>query len=95
MWKPLVGEPKENEIAVWSVSVGNLPLIKTKRVRMAIKIISEQDGFIGLCPCYPHGTLCLFDTENNAKGARNIMRYEGIECGDNICKVYIDKDSVK
>lgn len=40
---------------------------------------------------YPRGTLLLFDTENNAKGARNVLRFNGVKCGDNICKAYVDK----
>ena len=56
-----------------------------------LKIIQEQEGFIAFLPIYPRGTLCLFKTENDAKGARNMMRFHGIQCGDNICEVYVDK----
>lgn len=90
-------EPTENDVTVWSVSVGNLPfpLFASKSVRLAVKLIKEQEGFLFFYPCYPHGTLCLFRTENDAKGARNVMRFKGIQCGDNICKLFVDKKYVK
>lgn len=80
---------------MWTVAIGNIPLIKRKEVKEAIRYIREQEGFEGFYPCYPRGTLCLFDSENNAKGARNMMRYMGIKCGDNICKVEVDGEGRK
>ena len=86
---------KENEVELWTVTVGNLPILpkflQPKGVREAVALIKEQEGFVAIYPQYPWGTLLLFDTENNAKGARNILRFRGIQCGDNICKVYADK----
>lgn len=93
-----VGEKKENEVSVWSVATGNLPRIPffiPKKTKEAIQFISELDGFVAFYPCYPHGTLCLFKTENDAKGARNMMRFKNIEVGDNICEVYVKKEYVK
>ena len=94
-WQPpKYGEPTEDQVKVWTVAVGNLPLppFIPRKVRKAIKFIKEQDGFIGFYPMYPNGTLCLFKTENDAKGARNIMRFKGIQVGDNICEVWINKE---
>ena len=91
------GEKKEDEVSVWSVAVGNLPLIPLfapKKVKQAVKFISEQEGFIAFYPCFPHGTLCLFKTKNDAKGARNMMRFKGIVVGDNICEVFVKKEYV-
>ena len=83
------------EIEAWTVAVGNLPLLPKalmpKGVTKAIKLIKEQEGLIAVHPAYPRGTLLLFDTENHAKGARNVLRFHGVKCGDNICKVFIDK----
>lgn len=77
---------------VWTVAVGNLPMLPFlhKGVKQAIKLIKEQEGFIAVHPVYPRGTLLLFDTENNAKGARNVLRFNGVKCGDNICKAIVD-----
>ena len=95
-WKPpQYGEPTEDQVKVWTVAVGNLPVFFVpRRVKKAIKFIQEQDGFIAFYPMYPNGTLCLFKTENDAKGARNMMRFTGIEVGDNICEVWINKECV-
>ena len=90
-----MSEKKENEIEVYTVAVGNLPLLPKflmpKNVTKAIELIRDQEGLIGVTPMYPRGTLLLFDTENNAKGARNVLRFNGVKCGDNICKAFVDK----
>ena len=86
---------QKNEIEAWTVAVGNMPLLPKalmpKGVTKAIKLIEEQEGLLGVTPMYPRGTLLLFDTENNAKGARNVLRFNGVKCGDNICKVFVGK----
>lgn len=85
-------KPKENEIEAWTVAVGRIPLIPWKKgMREAIKLIKEQKGFMAVHPVIGKGTLLLFDSENNAKGARNVLRYHGVQCGNEICKVYVDK----
>ena len=90
---------EKKEVEVYTVAVGNLPALPKfmmpKKVTKAIELIKEQEGFIGACPCYPHGTLLLFDTENNAKGARNVLRFNGVQCGTNICKAYVDEKYVQ
>lgn len=90
-----MSEKKENEIEVYTVAVGNLPMLPKflmpKGVKEAVKLIKEQEGLIGVTPMYPRGTLLLFDTENHAKGARNVLRFRGVQVGTNICKAYVDK----
>lgn len=84
---------KDNEVAVWSVAVGNIPRnpFQMKKALKILDYIKSLDNFIGIHPAPPHGILCLFKTENDAKGARNLMQLKGIKCGVNICEVYIDK----
>lgn len=84
---------KDNEVAVWSVAVGNIPNnpFKMRNTKKALEYIQGLDNFVGFHPAPPHGILCLFKTENDAKGARNLMQLKGIKCGVNICEVYIDK----
>ena len=85
-------EKTENEVSVWSVAVGKIPrFLKPKGCVEALRFIVKQEGFIGFSPVKGYGTICLFKSENEAKIARNKMLSEGIECGDNICEVYIDK----
>ena len=101
MGKIEIGEPRENDIEVWTVAVGCIPTIyiycpflMPKGVKEAVKYISKLDGFCGLFDMKPHGTLCMFESENKAKIARNMVQAEGIEVGDNICSVYVDKEDM-
>lgn len=90
-----VGGQRMKEVEVYSVAVGNIPvlpkMLMPKAVKDAIKLISKQEGLIGVTPMFPRGTLLLFDTENHAKGARNELRFNGMKCGKNICKLHIDE----
>ena len=93
---------RPNEADAWTVAIGNLPSIfqalnpKIKRqVDEALAIIKAQDGFIGVFPQPPDGTLCLFRSKNEAIRAKNIMSINGIQTGNNICHVYIDKKYLK
>ena len=69
----------------WSVAVGNINPLQ-KKSRDAVKYIKTLKGLVGVQPNYPHGTLIFFDTENNAKIARNLMNAKGIQTGTNICE---------
>lgn len=85
-----------DEVRVWTVAVGNLPTPLTpRRARKdairALRFIMGLEGFIGFHPVPPEGTLCLFRTENNAKGARNLMRAAEIQVGRNIGEVFIER----
>lgn len=77
------------EKKAYTVAIGNIPLFPRKETRQAVEYIKTLKGFIGVHPVYPRGTLCLFETKNDAIGARNLMRAKGIHCGDNICEVFI------
>ena len=68
-----------------------LPLLPWM-ARKVLRLIGEQDGLVGVIPYYPKGTVVCFDTENNAKGARNILRLNGMNVGTNICEVIVDGD---
>lgn len=97
-WEPpQFGEKQENEVECYTVAIPNLPVFATKKVKDFVKWISELEGFVGLRPEYPRGTLLIFRTENDAKRARNqIKAYPGYKCGvgNNICKVYVPKEYV-
>ena len=95
-----VREPTENERLVWAIPIGNIPtnflqwLLVKKGTRLAMELFVEQEGFIGFYPNKPYGTLCIFDTENNAKSARNVFKYFGGKAG-NIITVYISRGEMK
>jgi len=63
-----------------------------KNNKKFIEIIKGLDGFIGVHPAYPHGTLLLFDSENNAKRGRNILKAKGVKCGTNITECFIPNE---
>ena len=69
---------------LWSVATGNVnPFMK--RSREVVKYISGLEGFKAVHP-NSKGTLWLFDSENHAKAARNLLRMKGVQCGNNICR---------
>lgn len=79
---------------VYTVAVGNFDPFN-RRSRQAVKFIKGLEGLVGVHPHYPDGTLILFDSENNAKIARNLMTAKGILTGCNICEVEIDDKYAK
>lgn len=78
----------------YTVAVGNIDPAN-KNSRKAVKYIATLPGLVGVHPHYPDGTLILFDTENAAKVARNLMNAKGIQTGRNICAVEIDDQYAK
>lgn len=96
IWEPAAFDPDIENKPGWkkayTVAIPNLPLFPNKKVIKFIKKIQTMDGFIGVRPEYPYGTLMVFDTENNAKIARNRIKvYPGYEgtVGKNIGVIYI------
>ena len=92
--------PMEGEVKLWTVATGSLPGIFAprsvkKRCKAALKLIDAQEGFCGYHPVEGRGTLCLFETENQAKAARNVMRQAGIPVGDRICTVFVPQRDVE
>ena len=83
-------ELKENEVRLWTVATGYVDPFK-KASRDEVDFIKKLHGFIGVHPVPGRGTLWLFDTENNAKIARNKMEGKGIVCGRSICDCGVDK----
>lgn len=94
-WTPPQIRPKQDdEVTCYAFAMPNLPLKPNKEILYFLDYVQKLDGFQGIYPCYPNGTLLIFDTENNAKGGRNLLRtYPGInfEFGKNIGEVFINK----
>jgi hypothetical protein len=82
------------KVKCYTFAIPNLPMFLKKEHKKLINDISKYEGFIGVHPCYPKGTLLVFKTKNNAKIARN--RLKGIinAVGNNICEIYIDEEYV-
>ena len=74
----------------YTVAIANLPFIPNKKIKEFMDYISKLDGFIGVHPHYPNGTLLIFKSENHAKRARNLIEKYGVKTGRNICEVNFD-----
>lgn len=74
----------------FTFAIGNFSIPFTKDQKKIIEVIKKMDGFVGLHPVYPYGTLLLFETENNAKVGRNILRSMNVQTGINIAEVEYD-----
>lgn len=83
------------EVKAYTVAIGNFSIPFTRDQKKIIKILMKLDGFYGLHPAYPHGTLLLFDSENNAKRARNELDMYGVQTGRNICECFIPEEYAK
>lgn len=77
---------------VFSVATGVVsPFLKKSRA--AVDYITKLEGFVAVHPT-PDGqyTLWLFDSVQNAIGAKNLMDHKGIQVGNNICEFEVAKD---
>ena len=84
-----------SEVKAYTVAIGNFSIPFTRDQKKLIKIIEKFDGFYGLHPAYPYGTLLIFKTENDAKRARNELDSLGVQTGNNICEVFIPSEYAK
>ena len=93
-----------NEVEAFTVAVPNLAgtlpgTMKPRMLRDSKKLLSyasKLDGFLGIHPAPPHGTLLIFKTENEAKRARNLLANDlKVQTGTNITKIYIPEQYAK
>ena len=87
---------REDETIVFTVGCGRiLPLkIDRKKTRKAmeeaIEYIKKLNGFVGVHPVDLWHNLLLFDSENNAKGGRNLLRAQGVQCANYIVPILVE-----
>ena len=83
----------EDEVIVFALGAGRtLPVLgKTKAMIQAIDIIKKTEGFLGINSIDLWHTLLLYDTLNNAKGARNDLEAKGVQALGQIVPVLIPK----
>lgn len=87
----------ENEIIAFALGVGRLipKLGKRKQMKAAMDWIKQSEGFLGIHPIDVWHNLLIYDTLNNAKGARNILRaYGSDDAVGNIAPILIPKEFV-
>lgn len=76
----------------YTVAIANLPLIPNRKITRFVKWVCELNGFIGIHPHHPNGTLLIFETKNHAKRAKNLIEDYGVHTGKNICEVEFEND---
>ena len=94
------GKPQADEESCWTVAIVNLPMPWSRRkvkkeAEAVLKYIKELDGFLGVTPIIPNGTLLIFRTENDAKRAKNRLDSMGVITGSHICEVFVKKEYLK
>ena len=78
---------RPDESIVFALGVGRmcpLPFDKKavkKGIAEGLKYIKSLDGFIGVHPLDLHRNLLFFDTLNNAKGGRNLLKSKDVAVG--------------
>ena len=86
---------KPNETIVFTFACGRImPLItdrkKTRKgMEEALEYIKKLEGFIGVQPIDLWHTLLIFDTENNAKRGRNLLRAKDVQCANCIVPILV------
>ena len=78
---------------VWSVATGRISLFQKASID-AVQFMSKQKGFVAIQMPPGGGTLFLYNSLNNAKGARNLAEAKGIQCGLNICRFRHEGDTI-
>ena len=87
---------REDETIVFSVGCGRVIPLKTDRKKIrkgmeeAIKYIKKLNGFVGVHPVDLWHNLLLFDSENNAKGGRNLLMAQGVQCSTYIVPLLVE-----
>ena len=61
-----------------------------KGLKEALKFIKKLDGFKGVHPVGIEKNLLIFDTLNNAKGGRNLLKQKDVSVG-NIAPILVQK----
>lgn len=81
-------------MTVYSVATGRIDPLMESSVK-AIQFVKKRKGFVGVHATEDGNfTLWLFDSLENAQGAKAQMKYKGILVGQNICEFEVEDDSI-
>lgn len=89
------------EVKAWSFAVPNLAGLcsfptpkQIAHSKKLLKYLEGLDGFLGIYPMPPRGTMVIFRTKNDAVRAKNLLIYdlEINEIGKNIVECYIPEE---
>lgn len=92
---------REDETIVFTFGCGRIIPLRTDRKKIrkgmkeALEYIKKLDGFVGVHPVDLWHTLLLFDTENNAKRARNLLRAKDVQCANYIVPILVETKYLK
>lgn len=64
-----------------------------KQMKAGMDLVKAQDGFLGVHPIDLWHTLLIFDTLNNAKGARNNLKAKGMGVGQ-VAPILVEKQFI-
>lgn len=89
------------EVKAWSFAVPNLAGLcgiptpkQLAHSRKLLNYLKDLNGFLGIHPMPPRGTMVIFRTKNDAIRAKNLLIYdlEINEIGKNIVECYIPEE---
>ena len=94
-WQPpRFGSKKDNEVECYTFAIHaryGMPFSKDAKHFADAMATIDKKKYIGLYPCIPQGIFIICETLNDAKECRNLLKFAGIKCGDNIGTCYVDK----
>ena len=94
----------ESDTTAYTVAVPNLagtiPHSNSPKhwrdTKKLLNYVKKLDGFLGIHPVPPRGTLLVFKTENDAKRARNSLEHDlKVQTGTNIIQIFIPREYAK
>ena len=89
------------EVKAWGFAVANLAgtcgIPTPRQLRDTYKLldyVKKLDGFMGVHPCPPHGTVLIFKTKQEAIRAQNLLKFdlEINEIGKHVVEIYIPEE---
>ena len=92
---------REDETIVYTVGCGRMCPLPTdkkaikKGMKEAMEYIKKLDGFVGVHPVDLWHTLLLFETVNNAKSARNLLKAKDISCANYVVPILVENKYLK
>lgn len=87
----------ENDVLCFGFGVGRmLPKLGfIRQQKKALKLINSLKGFIGVNPLDLWRNILIFDSLNNAKEGRNILKFKGVQVGQVVPlivnKIYVEE----
>ena len=84
------------EVKAYAFAIGNfsIPFVTRDQLKV-IEALKKMDGFFGVKPEFPKGTLLIFKSENHAKRAMNELEAMGVKTGGVVGECFIPEEYAK